>query len=431
MKKNSPNSSLFGSFNMRESAQDVAPIYIDVRQAFLCIARGLDLVGIDDVHHGHRVAYTAYECAKKMLWSPEKSERAFYSGLLHDCGVSTTSEHKQLLQKMQPKDVNYHCDRGYEALQSNHLLKSFAPIVRYHHGSDDELEKLDIQQDDKDIAGLIHLSDRVDFLRSTYVKVDHSEVVMHKHSIIGQLENKQAIFNPLFLEYMIKTISVDGFWFSMEYENIERICLNFSHYQPFEQYLHLSELMDLAHFLAHIVDSKSSYTFNHSEKVAKLSKELAQDMGMDKESCTQIYIAGLVHDLGKLRVPDDILYKADKLTDSETAMIKRHAADTLNILQQLLPNNPIAAWAGNHHEKLNGTGYPYHLEGEQLDLGSRIVAIADVFQALSQSRPYKSRMKLEDVLSILSAMVDKNELDHHVFEKLMNRKDHYFEISTG
>lgn len=217
----------------------------------------------------------------------------------------------------------------------------------------------------------------------------------------------------------------------MEYENIERVCLNFSHYQPFEQHLHLSELMDLAHFLAHIVDSKSSYTFSHSEKVAKLSKELAQDMGMDKESCTQIYIAGLVHDLGKLRVPDDILYKADKLTDSETAMIKRHAADTLNILQQLLPNSPIAAWAGNHHEKINGTGYPYHLEGEQLDLGSRVVAVADVFQALSQSRPYKDRMSLKEIISILSNMVDKNELDHHVFEKLVNRKYDYFEISIS
>ena len=416
---------------MRDSAQDIAPIYIDVRQALLCIARGLDLVGIDDVHHGHRVAYIAYECAKKMGWSLEKSERTFYAGLLHDCGVSTTSEHKKLLQKMQPSDASYHCERGYEALKNNHLLQSFAPIVRYHHSSDDELEHLDINQDDKDIAGLIHLSDRVDYLRSTHVKKDESEVVMHKQIIIEQLEKKQAIFNPLFLEHMIKTISVDGFWFSMEYENIERVCLNFKHYQPFDQYLHLSELMDLAHFLAHIVDSKSRYTFSHSEKVALLSKELAQDMGMDEQSCTQIYIAGLMHDLGKLRVPDDILYKADKLTDSETAMIKRHAADTLNILQQLLPNKPIAALEGNHHEKINGTGYPYHLEGESLDLGSRIVAIADVFQALSQSRPYKERMSLDDVLSILSTMVDKNELDHHVFEKLINRKNDYFKISIG
>lgn len=416
---------------MLDSAQDIAPIYIDVRQAFLCIARGLDLVGVDDVHHGHRVAYIAYECAKKMGWSLEKSERTFYAGLLHDCGVSTTNEHKQLLQKMVPKDVFYHCERGFEALENNSLLKSFAPIVRYHHTYDDELEKLNISEDDKDITGLIHLSDRVDFLRSTCIKSDDSEVVLHKKSIIEQLEKKQAIFNPILLEYMIKTISVDGFWFSMEYENIERTCLNFSHYQPFNQHLHLSELMSLAHFLAYIVDSKSSYTFKHSEKVAKLAQVLAHDMGMDEESCTQIYIAGLMHDLGKLRVPDDILYKEGKLSDTEMAMIKRHAADTLIILQQLLPNSPIAAWAGNHHEKINGTGYPYHLEGEQLDLGSRVVAVADVFQALSQSRPYKDRMTLKEILSILSNMVDKNELDHHVFEKLVNRKDDYFEISIG
>lgn len=180
LKKTSSNTSFLGSINTLDSAQDIAPIYIDVRQAFLCIARGLDLVGVDDVHHGHRVAYIAHECAKKMGWPLEKSERTFYAGLLHDCGVSTTNEHKQLLQKMQPKHVSYHCERGFEALESNHLLKSFAPIVRYHHTSDDELEKLNINEDDKDIADLIHLSDRVDFLRSTYVKGDDSEVVMHK-----------------------------------------------------------------------------------------------------------------------------------------------------------------------------------------------------------------------------------------------------------
>ena len=411
--------------------QDDDRIQIDARHAFLSIARGLDLVGVDDVHHAHRVAYIAFECATRLQWPKAKIEKAYYASLIHDCGVSTTQEHQELLHGTASHDVQFHCIRGHEALKENCLLKDFADIVLYHHTEYSKLESVGMPQYDMDICALVHLADSVDYFRCQYVKGDNSEVVMHKNKINQDLTSKHDWFNPVQLPEMLKLVSVDGFWFAMEYESIESLSHDFSEYVPFKQDLNLAEVKDLAIFLAHIVDSKSPYTFKHSEKVAKISKKLAQSFHLSDQHCEKIYMAGLMHDVGKLRVPDDILYKDDQLSPEEYAMIKRHAVDTLLTLKQLLPDTPIANWAANHHERLDGSGYPYHLKGDDLDLESRIIALADVFQALAEKRPYKERLALDEILSMLGKMVDKNKLDKQVFEHVLQNKAAYYDISTG
>ena len=405
-------------------------IQVNARHAFLSIARGLDLVGVDDLHHAHRVAYIAYECAKKLQWPQDKIEKTYYSGLIHDCGVSTTKEHFELLHGIDEKNIQYHCIRGYKALKGNTLLDSFADIVRYHHTPFSQLADTNLTQDDQDITALIHLSDRLDFHRCQYVDTDNSEATIHKQKIHDAISSEHGHFSKEQLDCMLPLILLDGFWFAMDYESIESMSQDFNCFLPFQEDLKLAEIKSLADFLAHIVDSKSPYTFQHSHKVAEISKGLASQLGFDDLHCEEIYIAGLLHDVGKLRVPDDILYKEGQLSPTEYAMIKRHSVDTLLTLRQLLPDTKIANWAGNHHERLDGSGYPYHLNEDDLDMESRIIAVADVFQALAEKRPYKERFGADDILEILSNMVAKHKLDNQVFELLKQQKDHYYQVSA-
>lgn len=403
----------------------------DLRKVILTISKALDYVGVDDVHHAHRVAYIAYECSKRMGWSAIESEMAFYCGLLHDCGVSSSKEHSNLLNKMLPDNRTDHCKKGYDYLIQTQLLNEFANAVLYHHTPWSDLKKFDISEQDKMFAALIHLADRVDYLRSQYADEDQIHLLISNEKVISErlLENSGSLFHPGMVKAMLELVSTDGFWFAMEYQHIESMALGFNLYQKFNGRLDLNQFEELALLLARIVDAKSSFTYQHSEKVAILAKTLGKDLSMSEYEGQCLYIAGLLHDIGKLRTPDDILHSERVLSVDERNQIKRHAVDTFITLESMFPNSLICQWAGNHHERIDGSGYPYHLKDNQLDLGSRIIAIADVFQALSQVRPYKGRHTLDEVISIMQPMVDQGQLDKMVFDVLFSQGERYYDLS--
>ena len=418
---------------MNAERQYSSDIRVDARQAFLTIARALDYVGIDDVHHAHRVAYIAYECGQLLNWSALKLEKTFYAGLLHDCGVTSSKEHLRLLGDMAPTKTEEHCERGYNALKNNALLKEFAEVVLYHHTPWSELKDIDIDDDIKDIAALIHLSDRVDFLRSRYAHETHPEAVTLYEGLIAEniLSKKGTFFQPDYADAMGRLVNIDGFWFAMDYERIEAIGLEFTSYKPFNSVLHISEIQDLALFLANIVDAKSPFTYHHSQKVAQIAKQLASDSGLSEANCDMVYVAGLLHDVGKLKTPDDILYKDGPLEGVELSIMKRHSVDTMITMDNFFPDSKIGQWAANHHEKLDGSGYPYQLKGEQLDIESRIIAIADIFQALSQNRPYRGQLSFEEIEKIMVPMVEEGKLDKDVFSLIQKKESEYYALSLA
>ncbi|MCU8501128.1 HD domain-containing protein, partial [Vibrio vulnificus] len=136
-------------------------------------------------------------------------------------------------------------------------------------------------------------------------------------------------------------------------------------------------------------------------------------------------------DIGKLRTPDSILHKEGPLSEIEYIHIKRHTVDTGVALNMIFPHSNIAQWAANHHERLDGSGYPYNKTAEQLDLPSRIIAIADVFQALSQNRPYRSKLSPQEITDIMWPMVEQNQLDGDVYAKLEQNLNHCYAMSTA
>ncbi|WP_104041163.1 HD-GYP domain-containing protein [Vibrio hyugaensis] len=406
---------------------------VDLKQALIWVARALDYVGVDDSHHSHRVAYIAYQCALALGWDNHQAEFCYFAGMVHDCGVSETREHMMLLETLVPQDVKAHCIRGYHTLKQCRLLAQFATPILYHHTHWDELEQIDIPSFEKNVAALLYLADRLDFMRAHYVTNCHSDLVTLHEELIAEcvLVNAGTLFNPEMCRAMVKLIMTDAFWFAMESEHIETIGMQFENIDWLQKQLSIEDLTSLGLFLARIVDAKSSFTYQHSQKVAELSRYLAKKIGLDEHDQEMIYIAGLVHDIGKLKTPDEILHKEGPLNQQEYTRIKRHTIDTELALHKVFPNAKIAEWASNHHERLDGSGYPYHKTAEALDVPSRIIAVVDVFQALSQDRPYRGRMTLQEIAIIMGEQVDSGKLCAEVYQVLWSNRQACYELSVG
>lgn len=409
-----------------------ASFSVDLKHALVWVARALDYVGVDDINHNHRVAYIAYECAKLLKWDVKKQEFAFLAGLIHDCGVSQTREHEQLVSQLAPLDAEQHCAEGYKALNQCSLLSKFSSTVLYHHTYWSELQHVDISPYEKDIASLIFVADRLDFFRAQFIDSENLNLItLHKYQIIDLLQQHSGtLFCPKHVNVLCELASKDGFWFAMEAENIESISLGFKHLEWLQKDLSLRDLVQLGRFIAGIVDAKSPFTYQHSLKVAELCLYLARGLGLsDYDSC-MLYVAGLVHDIGKLRTPDSILHKQGALTQEEYIHIKRHTIDTEIALKMVFPHSKIGEWAANHHEKLDGSGYPYNKTSSDLDLPSRIIAVADIFQALSQNRPYRDRLNELEIVEIMTTMVEDGQLDRNVFAYLLANVDECYQLSV-
>lgn len=159
--------------------------------------------------------------------------------------------------------------------------------------------------------------------------------------------------------------------------------------------------LELTMALAKALDSRDTYTLHHSENVAKYAVDTAKKMGLSKDICDVIYIGGLLHDIGKIGIPEYILTKPGKLTDDEYAIIKNHPNIGYEMIKHVsnFNENGILDIVLYHHERYDGNGYPNGLKGDQIPLIARIVAIADTFDAMTSRRVYRPELDLEYTLN--------------------------------
>ena len=148
---------------------------------------------------------------------------------------------------------------------------------------------------------------------------------------------------------------------------------------------------EVVEMLNTIMEEKDSYTAGHSKRVALYSSKIAHALGLDKEMQKVVYTSGLLHDIGKIVTPESILLKPKKLTKKEYAVIQRHATDSERILESIGNFRPYLSYIRHHHEFYNGQGYPDKLQGETIPLVSRILCVADAFDAMTTNRIYKPR----------------------------------------
>lgn len=391
-------------------------IHADLRQVIYALSDALDLVGIDDVGHGKRVGVMAAECAKALHWSKEEVLFLFELGVLHDIGVSTTTTHQHLVSEFDWAGSQAHTIVGHDLLRDFAPLANMALPIRYHHTRWDILVREGVVPDIAMQANLILLVDRVDAVMTPYYAA--GKVLQHHKNIQQEIvARKGTYFDPRLVDVFMSISSHEAFWLRLEPKALAGYMADMSRISHPYAATH-AELRQLAEIFARIVDTKSPFTLTHSRGVARVAKLLARHMGVSEEQCEKLEIAGLLHDLGKLRVPDEILDKPAELDTDERLVMNAHSFETMQILRNIRGFEDIRLWAANHHEEPGGRGYPYGLEGADLPLEARILRVADIFQAMVQDRPYRKGLSLEAASRFMKDLENRGRIDAQIGDVL-------------
>ena len=388
----------------------------DLRQAVFALSDALDLVGVDDVAHGKRVGIMAMFCAYALGWSDTDKSLMFDMGLLHDIGVSSTQTHQHLLLEFDWPQSQTHAELGCELLGRFEPLAHLAIPIRYHHTRWDQLVQkvpTELTMAQALQANLIFLTDRVDTFAAPHYGKQLFDEVENIRQRVCSVEG--TYFAPELVQAFVRASKAEAFWLSLEPRSIPLHLQEQLERGPRPR-IGMSALHTLASIFAGIVDAKSEFTAVHSLGVSRLARLLAQKMGMSPEHCDMIEVAGLLHDLGKLRVPDEVLNKPGKLDVHERQIMNTHSFETYQILRKINGFEEIAMWAAYHHEEPDGLGYPFHVPEASMSMEARILRVADIFQAMAQNRPYRVGLSAGEIQAFLLDLVGKGKLDAQVVQ---------------
>ncbi len=415
-------------FSSPPARPDPPAITLDLSEVVLALSDSLDLVGIDDVGHGKRVAYMALETVRRLGLPQADCEKLFFAAVLHDCGVSSSQSHRRLMRAVDAEGAEEHCRIGHEMLVSFDPLADLAGIVLHHHDPWRELASGGAPADVALLANAVHLADRADVLLT---RAPRRDVLMNRNEVRAFVEESGGEkFAPKLVEAFLEVSDAEAFWLALEARHLERFVLDEARTKP-SRPMARGDLRRLATLFARLVDAKSPWTARHSENVARLAVQLGRLAGISESDCEKLELAGLLHDLGKLRVPDEILDKKGKLDAEEVAIVERHTFETWQILRRIRSFTEIAEWASLHHETPSGRGYPFRRAGARLPLPARLVAVADVFQALAQARPYREPLAPRAILGVLQGMAGAGRLDPYGVELAGNNLSACWEAATA
>jgi HD-GYP domain-containing protein (c-di-GMP phosphodiesterase class II) len=289
--------------------------------------------------------------------------------------------------------IETRCQRGADIARqlhfSEHVCEGILDLDEHWDGSGKPLAKHGEQI--ALFSRIALLTQVVDvFFKASGMRAAFSEIV----------SRKDTWFDPAIVDAFAQISGDDSFWNTLDSDDIEAVVLGM---EPGAQVAIVDEdyLDDLAFAFARVIDAKSPYTAGHSERVALFADLIAEQMGWNGKRRRTIRRAALLHDIGKLGVSNAILDKPGKLTDQEWLGMKLHAELSEAILSRIDVFADLAVIGGAHHERLDGKGYPRGISGDAIDLATRIVSTADVFDALTADRPYRKAMPVSQALSIL------------------------------
>jgi len=396
---------------------------IDLKQAILALSETLDLAGLENRYHSKRVAYTVYHLAEELGLGHATVSELLDAALLHDCGISSTREHHALhsafCTTLPCPETDLHCMRGFGILSGFSRFAHLAEGVLHHHTPWFVLKELALPERVIIIANLIHLADRVDALTPPD-ESGNCRLAQREH-VLEEIEAERGrLFAPAFGEAFRGVCRRESFWIGMDAAHLRDFLRERLENGP-NEWISGKEAHELARLFSHIVDSKSPFTVEHSSGVARVSRVLADAFGLDENDCERLEVASHLHDLGKLRVPDQILEKPGPLSWEERLLIMSHPFHSGKILGMVKGLEEVARWAAFHHEQPSGNGYPYHRAQGSLEPQAKILAVADVFQALAQERPYRASMEPDDILVILKEDARAGRLEGEMVELIGSR----------
>lgn len=391
---------------------------LDVLGLVAACSYALDCVETELVHvtsrHAKRVAYMSVCVAEQLgICGKDLQDLAGYA-LLHDNALTQYIQeelHSNLTDMKEMPRIGVHCSIGEENIQGFPFHTDVKNVILYHHENADGSGPFGKKSEEVPLfSRIIHLCDLLDqaccrkaFTTETWEWA--KDVLKRIRGTMVDEECAEALEKIFSEEYFL---SLGGNFEASLWNKVPRQ----------KQELDFSQIKKLAEFFAKIVDYKSPFTSTHSIGVAERAEKLSRYMGFDEETVQKMYLAGALHDIGKVAVGNEILEKPDRLTDAEFAVMKHHAAYTYNILSEIDDFEEIRDFAAFHHERLDGTGYPFGKDASELNVQERMMACIDIYQALTESRPYKKGMSHERACEILKNMADKGWLDMDIIDKI-------------
>jgi len=390
-------------------------ISIDLNNILLSLSDAIDLASPVIASHQLRTAYIGWQIAKEGKLQKETIEKIYMAALLHDIGAMSP-EDKIRLHDFEEKNIETHCVRGESLFELTPLLKPTARIVRFHHRP---WKKWETSIDTPNVleSQVLFLADLVERL------IERDQYILHQveklTSKITSYENTQI--HPDVVELFVRTSNREDFWLDVASPRLYSLLLHNAPLRGVQ--VDFEDIASIAQLFRSIIDFRSHFTATHSTGVAECATVLSKIFGLTETEVALMEIAGDFHDLGKLAVPNSILNKPGKLTQEEFAVIKQHTYFTYMVLNTIGELDQISEWAAFHHEKLDGSGYPFHISADKITAASRIMAVADIFTALAEDRPYREGMQRKEIETILIDQANKNLLDKRIVNLLLENYD--------
>ncbi|MDR3038967.1 MAG: HD domain-containing protein, partial [Candidatus Adiutrix sp.] len=262
---------------------------------------------------------------------------------------------------------------------------------------------------------IIHLADHLE------IRLSRNQPILKQcDELCGFLRNSSGRqYDPAVVEALLQAARKDSFWLDLANPGYADSFFKGMDSWGLANYT-ARDMLNIAETFAAIIDRMSVFTAHHSRSVSRVATLLAGHCGFCASELTLMRTAGLLHDLGKLAIPNEILEKPGKLTPEEMQVMRQHTYYTYRILQQIGQMETAAQWGAFHHETLDGAGYPFRMSARELSLGSRIMAVADIFVALAEKRPYRERLERPEVERIMAGMVERKKIDHRLVNMLFD-----------
>lgn len=353
-------------------------------------------------HHSRRSAFISMKLNSLINLDAERTKSLYVSTLLHDIGASKGLKCSHSSDSF----IKEHCILGSRILEPFPLFNNMSQVILYHHENFNGSGPMGLIGNQIPMESqIIRISDLVELLYD-----ENTPSFKQKDFIKNWVKsNASKIFSKDIVDVFLEISSKDVFWFDME--NTSYMDFILDKLSPdLNNDLNLKEFELIADTFSNIIDTKSNFTASHSRGISELAYKISKYLNYPEEKCLKMKIAGLFHDIGKLAIPTSILDKNGPLDQDEFSIIKSHAYYTSIILDNIDENREISSWASNHHEKLNGNGYPKGLSSEELSEESRIIAVCDIYQALTEDRPYRKGMSKDESFSILDNMAKENAI---------------------
>jgi len=386
------------------------------------LAEALNMIDPNLENHHQQTAYLAYMIGGAAGFDERELGLTRFAALVHDIGFITTDDHLSI--EALERDAIRYAELGAKLIEGFPDSAAVAQIVRWCQCpwslflSFTDGEKAERYPSAR-IANVVHLADVV----STMVRKDVPILNQIKPIREAVSAQRDMEFSGEAVDAFLRAGEAEFIWMDLRY-NPQFLNYFLGDIEP----VSLDRTVELTVIMSRIIDFRSPFTAMHSAGVAASAAALARYAGMSGDECKMMQIAGHLHDVGKLKVPRSILEKPGKLTEEEFNIIKEHPYYTRLNTMNVEGFEKISQWAGFHHEKLNGKGYPFHMNADMLDTGARIMAVADIFSAITEVRPYRAGMDRVHAFEVLRENVRDGGIDGDLVALL---DEHYEEIDRA